>query len=259
MLKLLHDNYHLVRQVLPHPVWFSELTGIHPRVAGNVWSGTRKVSMRHILSITHAFGLAEHLLQQPIQGHFDVDSRGNLARQAWLRMRIRQQGHCRGACHQFPGLGLRTMHDLLQPGALVSPVTCELVSRHTGWAIHGSLLDDDPCLAALPSDHAMQLLRHLRLANHRPVAQDLLPKRTTIRMVAVSPQLRFSGKDFATIADWLMSGRLNPAVKGQFDWLVATIRDQVHAGIMTADEATQLRRLASRRRWLPVWSSQAAA
>ena len=79
----------------------------------------------------------------------------------------------------------------------------------------------------------------------------MLPKRTTIRMVAVSPQLRFSGKDFATIIDWLLSGRLNPGVKGQFDWLVATIREQVQAGVMTADEAAQLRRLATRRRWLP--------
>lgn len=259
MLKLLHENYRLVRQVLPHPIWFSELTGVHPRVAGNVLSGTRKVSMRHILSITHAFGLPEELLQQPLQGRLDASTPGNLARQAWLRTRIRQHQHCRGACNRFPGLGLRTMQELLRPGAIVSPLTCELTHRHTGWAIHPSLLAEEPLHASLPSDHAMQLIHHLRLANHRPVSPGLLPKRTTIRMVAVSPQLRFSGKDFDTLAAWLLAGRLNPAVKGQFDWLQETIRAQVAAGAMSAEEGAQLRRLASRRRWLSTTPMPCAA
>lgn len=249
MLKLLHQNYCLVRRILPHPVWFSELTGIHPRVAGNVLSGTRKISVRHVLRITQAFGLDAGTLQLRVVDDLDPMAQDNLARQAWLRWRIRRYRSCKAACLRYPGLGQRTLLALLEPGAIVSPLMCELVGRHTGWSVPQSLLRVPDPGAARPSVTASTLLARLRLAHVRAVRPALLPKRTTLRMLAVAPEIRFADKTYMNFVAWISAGQINPAIKGHVDWFLDTLRLQERTGALSSDQARALRRMVVRRQW----------
>ncbi len=252
MLKTLYDNYRLVRRVLPHPVWFSQLTGIHPRVAGNVLAGIRKVSLRHLLRISESFALAPSELQLPRSGTLDALDSMNLARQAWLRLRISRWGSCRAACQRFPGLGLKTIHGLLKPGSIVSPLMCELVARHTGWTLPESLLIGHRHTADLRIDDAHHLLNRLRMDRHRTVSADALPKRTTLRMIAVSAEIRFAPKSCENLQSWIRSGQVNPAIKSHRDWLMHTLRDQAGNGQLSAEDVSLLRKLMARKRWARV-------
>jgi len=249
MLKLLHENYCLIRRILPHPVWFSDLTGIHPRVAGNVLSGTRKISVRHVLRITQAFGLDAYTLQQRLVDDLDPMSQDNLARQAWLRWRIRRYRSCKAACLRYPGLGQRTLLALLEPGAIVSPLMCELVGRHTGWSVPQSLLNVRDNVTSRQSVTAARLLSLLRLDEVRVVRPALLPKRTTLRMLAVAPEIRFADKTYMNFITWINAGHINPAIKGHLDWFLDTLRVQESAGLMSPDQARALRRMVLRRQW----------
>ncbi|MBK8284299.1 MAG: hypothetical protein IPK97_05145 [Ahniella sp.] len=252
MLKVLHDNYRLVRRVLPHPVWFSQLTGIHPRVAGNVLAGIRKVSLRHLMRISESFALEAWELQLPRCGVLDAMDSMNLARQAWLRLRLARWGSCRAACQRFPGLGLKTIHGLLKPGAIVSPLMCQLVARHTGWTLPPGLLEAHRQNSELRVTDVHRLLDRLRLENHRVVSPDVLPKRTTLRMIAVAAEIRFAPKHHANLQAWIRTGQINPAIKSHRDWLLHTLREQLSCGQLSAEEVASLRRLVARRRWAKV-------
>lgn len=280
MLKILHDNYCIIRQILPHASWFSELTRIHLRVADNVLEGTRKISLRHVLCIAESFQIPAEWLQRPILDTLRSDDVGNQIRQQWLREQVLRYGNAKAACHAHNGLGLKTLARLLRDGEIVSPLFCELVARHTGWMLPeavvnagieaGDIASTTPPnypdgVVALPRPSqspalcANDLLRLMRLNRHRADWSADLPKRTTAVMVAVAPDIRFSEHDFDSLQTWIMNGRVSPSVKFQHDWLQDTIRQQHQAGRMTAEQAMYLRSLIARKRFRgPLPALQAA-
>ncbi|AVP99319.1 hypothetical protein C7S18_20040 [Ahniella affigens] len=281
MLKILHDNYCLIRQILPHASWFSELTRIHLRVADNVLEGTRKISLRHVLCVAESFQIPAEWLQHPISGALLADDQGNQIRQQWLRAHVARYGSAKAACHAHNGLGLKTLARLLRDGEIVSPLFCELVARHTGWhlpeTVANANLSDDPLLPlattpslpdgviALPrlgsssACSANDLLRLMRLGRHRADWCTQLPKRTTAVMVAVAPDIRFSKHDFDSLQALIMDGRVSPSIKFQHDWLQDTIRQHRQIGRLTEDQALSLRSLIARKRFRgPLPALQAA-
>lgn len=280
MLKILHDNYCIIRQILPHASWFSELTRIHLRVADNVLEGTRKISLRHVLCIAESFQIPAEWLQRPILDTLRSDDVGNQIRQQWLREQVLRYGNAKAACHAHNGLGLKTLARLLRDGEIVSPLFCELVARHTGWmlpeAVVNAGIEASDIASTTPPNYpdgvvalprpsqspalcANDLLRLMRLNRHCADWSADLPKRTTAVMVAVAPDIRFSEHDFDSLQTWIMSGRVSPSVKFQHDWLQDTIRQQHQAGRMTAEQAMYLRSLIARKRFRgPLPALQAA-
>lgn len=284
MLKILHDNYRIIRQILPHASWFSAMTRIHLRVADNVLEGTRKISLRHVLCIAESFQIPAELLQRPILGTLCSDDLGNQVRQRWLREQVARYGNAKAACHAHNGLGLKTLARLLRDGEIVSPLFCELVARHTGWQLPEAVVSAGADAAKSPASlHATEapsypegvvalprvnqplalnvndLLGLLRLGRHRTDWSADLPKRTTAVMVAVAPEIRFSEPSFDSLQAWIMSGRVSPSVKFQHDWLQDTIRQQYRLGRLTEAEAMSLRVLIARKRFRgPLPALQAA-
>lgn len=241
LLNVLLANYRVIRQVVPHPVWFAELTGVHSSVADNVLNGTRKISLRHVLSVAQAFGMDEADVQSPIAGQLDGYSPDNLKRAAWLRSQMTALGGARRAAQQFPGLGVKTVVRLMQPGVIVSPLMVELIARHLQIAAPAELLGPVATGARVGTVH--DLLAAIRLDRHREVSSEELPRRTRMAMIAVSADIRFASISVESVKAWLGSGRIDARVRAQMQWLRQRLLDEHAAGALSFTDLSGLRRL----------------
>lgn len=241
LLNVLLANYRVIRQVMPHPVWFAELTGVHSSVADNVLNGTRKISLRHVLSVAQAFGMDESQVQLPIPGQLDGFSADNLKRAAWLRTQMSALGGARRAAQQFPGLGVKTMVRLMQPGVIVSPLMVELVARHLQLPVPTDILGEIANGGSV--NCAKDLLATLRLDRHREVSAEELPRRTRIAMVAVAADIRFASISVDAVQTWLRSGRIDARVRAQMQWLRQRLLSEHASGALSFAELSGLRRL----------------
>ncbi|AVP96474.1 hypothetical protein C7S18_04360 [Ahniella affigens] len=241
LLNVLLANYRVIRQVIPHPVWFAELTGVHSSVADNVLNGTRKISLRHVLSVAQAFGIDAAQVQLPISGQLNADSPGNLKRAAWLRSQMTILGGARRAAQQFPGLGVKTIVRLMQPGVIVSPLMVELIARHLQVSVPVELLGGVADCGTIGC--AEDLLSAIRLDRHREVSDEVLPRRTRVAMVAVAADIRFATISFDSVQTWLRSGRIDARVRAQVQWLRQRLLAEHATGVLSFAELSGLRRL----------------
>lgn len=241
LLNVLLANYRVIRQVIPHPVWFAELTGVHSSVADNVLNGTRKISLRHVLSVAQAFEIDESALQLAIVGQLSGDSPDNLKRAAWLRSQMAALGGARRAAQQFPGLGVKTIVRLMQPGVIVSPLMVELIARHLHLPVPEALLGEVAKGGNIQC--AEDLLSAIRLNRHHQVSDDELPRRTRVAMVAVAADIRFAAVSFDNVRTWLQSGRIDARVRAQVQWLRQRVLAEHATGALSFAELSSLRRM----------------
>lgn len=247
MLQTLYENYLTIRQILPHPRWFSTLTGINERVADNVLAGTRKISVRHIVAIARAFGLSDASLQFPIRGALDPFAPDNLRRQEWLRACIATHGTPRRACLRYPGLGAKTLPRMVRQGTYLSPIMCELIARHTGWDCPDlpAHLAGAPGVIGLDID---ELVGAVRLARLCEVNESDLPLRTQPTQIAVTPALRYQEHTLETLMQVLQSADLDVMISLHVSWFFAEVSKAIHAQRITAAQARMLRRELKQRR-----------
>lgn len=238
MLQTLFRNYQLVRQVIPHPKWFANLSGIHVSVADNVLRETRKVSTRHILRISRAFAIPEALLQCRLLGELDPNEPGNRMRQQWLRRQLNLHGGVRQAALQYPGLGVKTMARLMKPDAIVSPIQCELVAQHTGWFLDPGLLHSPDRSA--DGRQAQDLLSWLRLAHHCESTVAPLPPRTRVLELAVPAELRYADRSFERLQAAIVRHELDARVSAHREWLKVTVMAGLKSGDFSFEQARRL-------------------
>lgn len=248
MIKILYTNYEIIRQILPHPVWFSDLTGVNARVADNVLSGVRKISVRHMIRIARSFGLEDERFQFPIAGALDPDEPMNLARRAWLCAHVARCGNAKIAGARFPGLGWKTLKRMLDTHAIVSPIMCELIARHTGWPLPEDLLHASVTAREPQLQHAETLLGLMRLQAHHPVVTQRLPARTCPSEMSIAPDVRFAAPDYATLEQVIAQGPLDLTLRQHYWWLKKRIHEADSAGTLSDAEVRALRRMMQKKR-----------
>lgn len=246
MLHTLYENYLIVRQIIPHPRWFATLTGINERVADNVLTGTRKISVRHVVAIARAFGLADGSLQFPIQGSLDPLADDNLLRQEWLRACIAAHGTPRRACLKYPGLGAKTLPRLVRKGSYLSPIMCELIGRHTGWECPPLTEPREGFLGACGLEMA-DLVGAIRLARLQEVNESDLPLRTQPTQIAVAPALRYQEHTFQSLMQTLDGSDLDVTISLHVTWFLNEVSKAIQAQRITAAQARKLRRELKRK------------
>ncbi|AVQ00318.1 hypothetical protein C7S18_23765 (plasmid) [Ahniella affigens] len=247
-------NYALVRKIIPNAVWFSELTGINERVAGNVLSGTRPISIRHIIRIEAAFGLLPGSLEFPLVGNLDYRSSGNLARRRWLSKCVEENGGIRRVSVAHPGIGGKTVSKMVGRTGFVSPIMCELISRHTGWVVAESLLDDLNCEDDGPQLSANSLLQLMRLANHRANVHVGMPPRMVRSRISVPAGIRYAAHDFDHLIALVVKGEVDVLDDAQREWLKQAVTSGLSERTLSEAEAKEIlvevrKRRQVARRW----------